>query len=105
MILQAGAGIIVNGLVPFSQMFQDAFGLEGVIAEDNAIAAAVRRYRSQNSSVSGQAQGPRAPIGMVTTPSGRVRPYPFAVMTPRTAGEPILSVSTLSANLRSWAAA
>src|SRR5659263_244724 len=58
MILQAGAGIIVNGLVPFSQMFQDAFGLEGVIAEDNAIAAAVRRYRSQNSSVSGQAQGP-----------------------------------------------
>jgi len=43
MILQAGAGIIVNGLVPFSQMFQDAFGLEGVIAEDNAIAAAVQR--------------------------------------------------------------
>ena len=27
MILQAGAGIIVNGLVPFSQMFQDAFCL------------------------------------------------------------------------------
>jgi len=50
MILQAGAGIIVNGLVPLSQMFQDAFGLEGVIAEDNAIAAAVQAVLSLETS-------------------------------------------------------
>jgi PTS system ascorbate-specific IIC component len=50
MILQAGAGIIVNALVPFSQMFDDAFGLEGVIAEDNAIAAAVQSVLSLETS-------------------------------------------------------
>lgn len=50
MILQAGAGIIVNGLIPFSQMFQDAFGLEGVVAEDNAIAAAVQTVLSMETS-------------------------------------------------------
>src|SRR5659263_567095 len=50
MILQAGAGIIVNGLIPFSQMFSDAFGLEGVIAEDNAIAAAVQSVLSMETS-------------------------------------------------------
>ena len=42
MILQAGAGIIVASLLVFSTMFQDAFGLNGVVAEDNAIAAAVQ---------------------------------------------------------------
>lgn len=51
MILQAGAGIIVQGLVPFSQMFQDAFGLQGVIAEDNAIAAAVQSVLSIETSM------------------------------------------------------
>ena len=50
MILQAGAGIIVNGLIPFSQMFSDAFGLEGVIAEDNSIAAAVQSVLSMETS-------------------------------------------------------
>lgn len=51
MILQAGASIIVQGLVPFSQMFQDAFGLQGVIAEDNAIAAAVQSVLSVETSM------------------------------------------------------
>lgn len=46
MMLQAGSSIIVEGLVPFSVMFDDAFGLEGVIAEDNAIAAAVQTVLS-----------------------------------------------------------
>src|SRR5699024_1461374 len=50
MILQAGADIIVNSLVPFSQMFEDAFGLEAVIAEDNAIAAAVQSVLSMETS-------------------------------------------------------
>ncbi|UNX54615.1 PTS ascorbate transporter subunit IIC [Georgenia sp. TF02-10] len=50
MILQAGSGIIVDSLVPFSQMFEDAFGLEGVIAEDNAIAAAVQAVLSMETS-------------------------------------------------------
>ncbi|MEE6282939.1 PTS ascorbate transporter subunit IIC [Georgenia sp. MJ170] len=50
MILQAGSGIIVDSLVPFSQMFEDAFGLEGVIAEDNAIAAAVQSVLSMETS-------------------------------------------------------
>lgn len=50
MILQAGADIIVNSLVPFSQLFEDAFGLQGVIAEDNAIAAAVQSVLSMETS-------------------------------------------------------
>lgn len=50
MILQAGAGIVVDSLVPFSQLFEDAFGLEGVIAEDNAIAAAVQSVLSMETS-------------------------------------------------------
>ncbi|MDT2681304.1 PTS ascorbate transporter subunit IIC [Enterococcus gallinarum] len=41
-MLQQGSNIIVNSLVPFSQMFENAFNLSGVIAEDNAIAAAVQ---------------------------------------------------------------
>ena len=51
MILQAGASIIVDSLVPFSQLFEDAFGLEGVIAEDNAIAAAVQAVLSLETSL------------------------------------------------------
>src|SRR5690625_1972886 len=50
MILQAGAGIVVDSLIPFSQLFDDAFGLEGVIAEDNAIAAAVQAVLSMETS-------------------------------------------------------
>lgn len=50
MILQAGAGIVVDSLIPFSQLFDDAFGLEGVIAEDNAIAAAVQSVLSMETS-------------------------------------------------------
>lgn len=42
LILQLGADIIVTALVPFSTMFTDAFGLTGIVAEDNAIAAAVQ---------------------------------------------------------------
>lgn len=42
LILQQGAGIIVAALSPFSVMFTEAFGLNGLIAEDNAIAAAVQ---------------------------------------------------------------
>ncbi|MEQ6378517.1 PTS ascorbate transporter subunit IIC [Bacillaceae bacterium S4-13-56] len=42
LILQQGAGIIVNSLIPFSTMFTEAFGLTGIVAEDNAIAAAVQ---------------------------------------------------------------
>ncbi|MBP1040954.1 PTS ascorbate transporter subunit IIC [Vagococcus sp. BWB3-3] len=41
-MLQQGSSIIVSSLVPFSQMFENAFKLTGVIAEDNAIAAAVQ---------------------------------------------------------------
>lgn len=50
MILQAGAGLVVNGLIPFSTMFQDAFGLSGVLAEDNAIAATVQAVLSLETS-------------------------------------------------------
>lgn len=42
LILQQGAGIIVNALIPFSTMFNEAFGLTGVVAEDNALVAAVQ---------------------------------------------------------------
>lgn len=41
-MLQQGANIIVGSLIPFSQMFESAFNLTGVIAEDNAIAATVQ---------------------------------------------------------------
>jgi len=41
-MLQQGSSIIVSSLVPFSQMFENAFHLVGVVAEDNAIAAAVQ---------------------------------------------------------------
>ncbi|HLR69349.1 MAG TPA: PTS ascorbate transporter subunit IIC [Virgibacillus sp.] len=42
LILQQGADIIVSSLAPFSTMFTEAFGLTGIVAEDNAIAAAVQ---------------------------------------------------------------
>lgn len=42
LILQAGANIIVNALVPFSTMFTDAFHLKGIVAEDNSLVAAVQ---------------------------------------------------------------
>jgi len=42
LILQQGSNLIVSSLGPFSQMFESAFDLTGVIAEDNAIAAAVQ---------------------------------------------------------------
>ncbi|MFM1652665.1 PTS ascorbate transporter subunit IIC [Brevibacillus sp. B_LB10_24] len=42
LILQAGSGIIVNALVPFSTMFTSAFGLHGIVAEDNSLVAAVQ---------------------------------------------------------------
>ncbi len=41
-ILQQGAGIIVNGLIPFSTMFTSAFNLTGIVAEDNSLVAAVQ---------------------------------------------------------------
>lgn len=42
LILNAGAGIIVNALIPFSTMFTQAFGLTGIVAEDNSLVAAVQ---------------------------------------------------------------
>lgn len=41
-ILQQGSNIIVSALVPFSTMFTEAFGLTGIVAEDNALVAAVQ---------------------------------------------------------------
>ena len=42
LILQAGAGLIVNALIPFSGIFTQAFHLTGFVAEDNALVAAVQ---------------------------------------------------------------
>lgn len=42
LILQQGAAIIVNALIPFSTMFTKAFGLTGIVAEDNSLVAAVQ---------------------------------------------------------------
>lgn len=44
LILSGGAGIIVNALTPFSTMFQKAFHLTGVVAEDNSLVAAVSQF-------------------------------------------------------------
>lgn len=44
LILQAGAGIIVNALTPFSTMFTSAFQLSGIVAEDNSLVAAVQKF-------------------------------------------------------------
>ncbi|WP_251861695.1 PTS transporter subunit IIC [Clostridium sp. Marseille-Q2269] len=43
LILQAGATIIVNALIPFSTMFTSAFQLSGIVAEDNSLVAAVQK--------------------------------------------------------------
>ena len=42
LIFTAGAGIIVNALIPFSTMFTAAFHLTGIVAEDNSLVAAVQ---------------------------------------------------------------
>jgi len=44
LILSGGAGMIVNALIPFSTLFQEAFHLSGVVAEDNALVAAVGKF-------------------------------------------------------------
>lgn len=44
LILTGGAGIIVNALIPFSTMFQEAFHLTGIVAEDNSLVAAVSKF-------------------------------------------------------------
>ncbi len=44
LILSGGAGIIVGALIPFSTMFQEAFHLTGVVAEDNSLVAAVGKF-------------------------------------------------------------
>lgn len=44
LILQAGSGIIVNALIPFSELFTKAFNLSGIVAEDNALVAAVQTF-------------------------------------------------------------
>lgn len=41
LILSAGAGIIVENLVPFSEMFTDAFNLTGVVPFDEAVVGAL----------------------------------------------------------------
>jgi ascorbate PTS system EIIC component len=42
LMLQQGANIIVTALIPFSTMFNEAFGLTGIVAEDNALVAGVQ---------------------------------------------------------------
>jgi PTS system sugar-specific permease component. len=44
LILQAGTGVIVNALTPFSTMFTQAFHLTGIVAEDNSLVAAVQTF-------------------------------------------------------------
>ena len=42
LILSAGSNLICTALVPFSTMFNSAFGVSGVVPEDNALVAAVQ---------------------------------------------------------------
>lgn len=42
LILSAGSSLICTALVPFSTMFNAAFGISGVVPEDNALVAAVQ---------------------------------------------------------------
>jgi len=42
LILNAGSGVICGALIPFSEMFNRAFGMSGVVPEDNALVAAVQ---------------------------------------------------------------
>ena len=37
MVLQIGSMVVVNSLTPFSEMFDKAFGLTGLMLEDNAV--------------------------------------------------------------------
>lgn len=41
LILSAGAGVIVENLIPFSEMFTDAFKLTGVVPIDEAVVGAL----------------------------------------------------------------
>ncbi|EAC7064923.1 PTS transporter subunit IIC [Listeria monocytogenes] len=50
-MLQQGSAIIVGSLIPFSTMFENAFQLKGVVAEDNAIAAAVQQILGTETSL------------------------------------------------------
>ncbi len=42
MILSAGSSVIVGSLVTFNSMFDSAFGMTGIVPEDNALVAAVQ---------------------------------------------------------------
>ena len=42
MVLSAGSTIICGALIPFSTMFTQAFGLAGIVPEDNSLVAAVQ---------------------------------------------------------------
>ena len=42
LILSAGSSLIASALTPFSTMFNAAFGMSGVVPEDNALVAAVQ---------------------------------------------------------------
>lgn len=42
LILSAGSSLITSALTPFSTMFNAAFGMSGVVPEDNALVAAVQ---------------------------------------------------------------
>ena len=42
LILSAGSNVIVGALVPFSSMFNSAFGMAGIVPEDNSLVAAVQ---------------------------------------------------------------
>lgn len=44
LILQAGAGIIVQALIPFSTLFTKAFHLTGIVAEDNSLVASLQTF-------------------------------------------------------------
>jgi len=46
LVLTAGATIIVSALIPFSTMFTKAFGLTGVVPEDNSLVAGVQHVLS-----------------------------------------------------------
>lgn len=42
MVLQIGSMVVVNSLTPFSEMFDKAFGLTGLMLEDNAVSQFVQ---------------------------------------------------------------
>lgn len=51
LILTGGSTLIVNALVPFSQIFQSAFHLTGIVAEDNSLVAAVSKFFGQDTAL------------------------------------------------------